>query len=93
MSHHPELERSFHERYWAVQNRHLAAALLYRSGLLVDQAKRALERSRHLVQAHRKTVTKTSGRPTPKQEQLIIRASAHSGIHRRGILKSILPKL
>lgn len=66
LSHHPELERSFHERYWAAQNRHMAAALVYRTRLLRERTKRALEHSRQLVQRehYHSEVTTTS-----KQEQ------------------------
>lgn len=46
---HPELEKSFYERYWAAQNRHLAVARRERARLLCEQADRALERSNLLI--------------------------------------------
>lgn len=46
-----ELDKSFRERYWAAQHRHVAAALVYRTGLQIERTKRALERAKRLVKS------------------------------------------
>jgi len=44
-----ELDKLFRERYWAAQHRHVAAALLYRTGLQIDRTRHALEHAKRLV--------------------------------------------
>ena len=50
MASQPQLEKSFRARYWAAQNRHLAAARWYKTTLLLERARQILERAKRLTQ-------------------------------------------
>lgn len=56
------LEKSFRTRYWAAQHRHVASALIYRTALLLERSKRALERSKQFTQPTSETAAVSASR-------------------------------